>query len=155
MFEQLEDEWNSPGADEKAVEACEEFIAVQIVGYLNYVFLHLRYLLTCTASGAILLLLATASYPFYLQNVMIDFAWAVVLVLAAVYLTIFAEMSRNIIIVGVASGPGGAGDINRRFLSQIVVFGLIPLITFLGSQFPILGQILFSWLTPALKAFNF
>jgi len=156
IFGKLESQWKSPSADEASVQCCENFIAVQIVAFLNYVFLHLRYLLTCTASGAVLLLFATASYPFYLQNLMMNFAWAMLLTMALVYLIIFYEMSKNAIIVRVATGAeGAAASINRRLISQIFIFGLIPIVTFLGTQFPILGRILFSWMTPALKAFNF
>jgi len=154
MFSRLEPEWKSPAADPATLHLCEDFIAVEIVAFLDYVFLHMRYLLVCTASGAVLLLLAAASYPFYLQYVMINFAWALVLALAFTYLMIFAGMSRNPIIVGVAKGPDGS-NLNRRVFVQVVLFGLIPILTFFGSKFPFLGRILFSWMSPALKAFNF
>jgi len=154
MFSRLEPEWKSRAADPATLRLCEDFIAVQIVAFMDYVFLHMRYLLVCTASGAVVLLLAAASYPFYLQYVMINFAWALVLALAFTYLMIFAGMSRNAIIAGVAKGPEGS-NVNRRVFGQVVLFGLIPILTFLGSKFPFLGRVLFSWLTPALKAFNF
>jgi hypothetical protein len=152
-FRKLELEWKSPSADAATVRSSEDFVAVQIVAFLDYVFLHLRYLLVCTACGAILLLLAASTYPFDHQYVLINFSWTLILVMAFIYLVIFMEMSRNRIVAGVAKGPDGS-DINRRRLEQFLIFGIIPLVTFLGSKFPAFGHLFSSWMSPLLKVLN-
>jgi len=135
------------------LQDAEDFVAMQIVAFLSYVFLHLRYLLVSSVVGAIALLLSVSSYPFFPQQTMINFSWTVLLLLSGLYMLIFAQMSRNYVLSRIASKPTGF-TLDRVFVSQTVTFGVLPVVAFLGTRFPALGRILYSWTGPLLKIFN-
>ena len=103
--------------------------------------------------GAIALLLSVSSYPFFPQQTMINFSWTVLLLLSGLYMLIFAQMSRNYVLSRIASKPTGF-TLDRVFVSQTVTFGVLPMVAFLGTRFPALGRILYSWTGPLLKIFN-
>jgi hypothetical protein len=133
---------------------CENFVALQIVAYLNGVFIYLRYLLFCSGAGLVLLLLATSTYPYLRQNIMMNFAWLLVLLFSCTYLYTVMNFDRNPIIRAIRTQEGKAPTFNRSLISQAFLFGMIPLLTFLGAKFPALGKLIFVWVGPLMKSLN-
>jgi hypothetical protein len=135
-------------------ELCENFVATQVVAYLNSVFLYLRYCLICASTALLFLLLATSAYPYSKQNLMMNFAWILLLSFFCVYLYVFMQFERNEVLRAIRTDKGEEGFFNRTVISQMVLFGVIPALVFLGTKFPSLGRLLFAWTGPLLKAFN-
>ena len=135
-------------------QMCERFVAFQIVAYLNAVFMYLRYLIVCIVSAIFFLLLATSSYPYAKQNLMMNFAWTLVLIFSSMHLYSFLNFNRNEIIQAIRSDKGRPGGVNRLMISQFVVFGALPAVAFLASKFPSLGRLLFAWVGPIVKSLN-
>jgi hypothetical protein len=138
----------------KGFKLSENFVASQTVAHFNYVFMTLRYLFACTGSSVVFLLLATSSYPFRTQNMMMNFAWVLLLLFAALHLVMFMQMDQSEVLRAIANQQNKS-TLNRAVVSQAIVFGVIPVLMFLGSKFPTLGRVLFAWVSPALKAIKF
>jgi hypothetical protein len=149
---------NRPEPEKAAIaegfKLSENFVASQTVAHFNYVFMTLRYLFACTGSSVVFLVLATSAYPFRTQTLMMDFAWVVLLLFAAVHVTMFMQMDRSEILRAIANQQDKS-TFNRAVVGQAIVFGVIPALMFLGSKFPTLGRILFAWVSPALKTIKF
>src|SRR3989442_12042756 len=105
---------------------CENFVAYQVVGYLNAVFMYLRYLLVCAGSALLFLLLATSSYPFAVQNLMMNFAWLLLLIFSCTYLYVFVQFDRNEVIRAIRiDDKKQSQPLNRTLFPQLVLFGLL------------------------------
>ena len=123
---------------------------------LNCVFLYLRYLLICAGSALLLLLMAAGSYPFSKQKLMMDVSWALLLLFCCIYLYVFVRFDRSEVIRAIRTEQGKEPrTFNRTFLAQVILFGGIPTLMFLGSKFPSLGRLIFSWVGPVMKSVNF
>jgi len=138
----------------QAFRLCENFVASQVVAYLNSIFLYLRYCLICAGSALLFLLMATSSYPFSKQNQMMNFAWALLLLFSCVYLYVFMQFDRSEVIRAIKAQKGEKSGFNRAAFSQVILFGLLPVLVFLGSKFPSLGRLIFAWAGPLVKALN-
>ena len=136
-----------------ALEVCENFVASQIVAFLNYVFMHLRWLLICVGAPVLALLVAEGSYPFYPQYLMMTSTWLAIVLLTAAYLVSFIKMSRNQVLRLIATSPSGT-EFDKSFLPHLIVVAVVPVLVFLVSNFPSLGQMLVGWIDPILKAFK-
>src|SRR5439155_2692908 len=104
--------------------------------------------------AGVCLLLATSCYPFYPQRLMMDVSWILLGVVTLTYLTILVQMDRNDLLNMVADHPVGQMRFDRPFKAQLGIYGLLPILWFLGTRFPVLGNVLFSWTSPLLKALN-
>lgn len=60
-------------------------------------------------------------------------------------------MNRNDVLSRVAKSEPGKVTFDRHFLSRVVVYGLLPLLSLLASQFPEVRGVAFSWLEAILK----
>ncbi|HET9529868.1 MAG TPA: hypothetical protein VFQ92_05920, partial [Blastocatellia bacterium] len=131
----------------------EEFIAIQVVTFINQVFVHLRALLTYITAGSLLLLLTITYYPFQPQRLLTLFIWCCILSIVLASTIVFIQASRNDVLSRIARTTSNRVTFDRTFISMIVTYGVLPLVGLLITQFPQMLRV-FSWIEPALRAFK-
>ena len=137
-----------PGAGGEAVTA---FLAVQVVAYLRYVFLHLRQSLVAALGTWLFLLAAVSSYAFEPKRWMSLGLWLALGAASILTLWTFVQMDRNAILSRIGEGEAGRVNFSRPFVVNALTYGLAPLIAVVLSIFPELGRHLGRWTDPLLR----
>lgn len=129
----------------------EEYIAIRVVAYIYRLFPYLRNGLLLLTGGLLVLLAALVSYPFQPQHFLMLFMWALMLAGVGLAVTVVVQMNRSEVLSRVAKVEPGKLTIDRHFLSRVVVYALLPLLSLIASQFPQVRGVAFSWLEAILK----
>lgn len=132
----------------------EDFIAIQVVTYISRLFPHLRNYLTFVTAGLLLLLLAVNTYPFQPHHLLMMMLWVMILAVVALAVWVLVQSNRDEVLSRVAKSEPGKVTWNRRFIVQLLIYGVLPLLSLLAADFPELRKLIFSWLAPALRALN-
>lgn len=140
---------NDPGW----IHAAESLIAVQLVAYMGKIFNYMRNLITFATTAAFVLLLAITSYPFQPQQLLTVFLWGMILSVVISSVTVFVQVERDEVLCRIAKTSPNRITFDRRFLSGLVTYGLLPVLGLLFTQLPAL-QGVFSWVEPVLRAFK-
>jgi len=132
------------------LRAAEEFAAVQVVDYVEWVLQQMRNL---TLFLFISLLLTTAllsAYPFQPQSIAKLAFFGVLLVAVGAVLYVMSALNRDPVLSLVAGTDPGRVNMDRSFVTNAVAIAVVPLLTLVGSEVPALN--LFGWLPTLLKA---
>jgi hypothetical protein len=129
----------------------EEFIAMRVVAFIYSLFPYLRNTLLFVTSGLLVLLATLISYPFQPQRFLVLFMSALMLAGAALAVMIVVQMNRSEVLSRVAKSEPGKLTVDRHFLSRVIVYAVLPLLSILASQFPQVRGFAFSWLETILK----
>jgi hypothetical protein len=129
----------------------EDFIAIQVVAYIHRLFPHLRNTLVFFTGALLLMLFAIVTYPFQPQHFLGLVLWTMMLCAVALTVMVFVQMSRNETLSRIARTEPGKVNFDRRFLSQLVLYGVLPLLSLLAAQFPEVRGFAFSWFETILK----
>ena len=142
-----------PGRAATWLVRVEDFVAMQVVSFLSQTFVHLRNLLILVTVGALLLLLATVSYPFQPQRLLLVFVWSVILLIVGGGVTVLVQMDRNEVLSRITNTAPNRVTFDRSFISSIATYGLLPMLTLLATLFPQMGG-LWSVLEPLTRVFK-
>ncbi len=129
----------------------EDFLAIQVVSYINRLFPHLRNGLLNVTVGFVLLLLALISYPFQPQRYMVLLSTMLLVVTGPTTLYVLAQMNRDEVLSRIAKSQPGKLTWDRAFISQVVIYGVLPLLSLIATQFPEVRGAAFSWIETVLK----
>lgn len=129
----------------------EDFVAIEVVAYIHRLFPHLRNTLVFFTGALLLMLAALVTYPFQPQHFLSLLLWTFVLGTVGVTVMVFIQMNRNETLSRLARTEPGQVSFDRRFVSQIVIYGILPLLSLLAAQFPEVRGVAFSWLESILK----
>ncbi len=134
--------------DEECIRLAEEFLAIRYVSLVRGVLVNLRYTMIFVSMAFVVSLLAWNAYPFR-PRVWVDWMFtAVLLVLGAGVVTVLAQMYRNPILSRITDTA--ANELGVEFYIRLATLGGVPVLTWLASQFPVLGNSLFHFLKPGL-----
>ena len=129
----------------------EDFIAIQVAAYVTRLFPHLRNTMLFVTVSILLLLGALFSYPFQPQRFMLIIVWAVIMVTAPLTIFSLIQMNRDQILSRIAKSEPGKVTWDRHFVSQLIIYGVLPLFSLIASLFPEVRGMAFSWLESILK----
>jgi hypothetical protein len=127
-----------------------EFVALRYVEYIRYVLLQMRNFLEFTTTGFILMTIALMVYPFEGHHALNTVTLTLFTLLGITVILVFAKMERDPLLSRLNNTK--PNQLDWSFFMRIISFGALPLATLLGSQFPAIGNFLFSWIQPALQA---
>ena len=133
------------------LRGAEEYVAVQVVEYIEWVTRHLRML---SLFLLLSLLLATAlfsTYPFQPQALVRLVFFFLLLATVGSILFVNAQMNRNDVLSRIAHTEPGKLTWDTTFVINLITFGVVPLLTILSAALPGLRTALFSWADPLLK----
>jgi len=140
-----------PSPPDVYIRIAEEYVAVRFVSFIHYAFSHMRNVLTFALAGFVLLMALIGSYPFQPRHPVIGLAWIVGLIGIAGVVWTFVDMDRDLILSYIAKTSPGRINFNLEFATNLLVYGLVPLLTLLATQFPELGDWILSMLNPAMR----
>jgi hypothetical protein len=126
----------------------EEFLAVRYVAFIRAVLAQMRYLLLFITVGLVLVMLAINSYPFQPKQ---EIAWVVTglfLAFSVGIIVVLAQMHRNPLLSRITDKE--AHELGATFYLRVAGFGAVPLITWLATQYPSIGGLLYSVVKPGL-----
>ncbi|HEX9671502.1 MAG TPA: hypothetical protein VGC93_18690 [Thermoanaerobaculia bacterium] len=132
-------------------EAVTAFLAVRVVAYLRYVFLHLRQSLVAALGTWLFVLAAVSSYAFEPKRWMNLGLWLALGAASILTMWTFVQMDRNAILSRIGEGEAGRVNFTRPFVVNALTYGLAPLIAVVLSIFPELGRHLGRWTDPLLR----
>jgi len=133
-----------PDLDESLLKNGELFVASRVVDFLHQVFPQLMNLVVFTSVGLLALMLAASSYPFPQRDTIAWLSWIILLTVIGVFVVIFVQMNRDRVVSMLSGTTPGQLNWNSGFVWQLLVFGLLPILTLLGAQFPHALQGIFS-----------
>jgi hypothetical protein len=140
-----------PGGVRLWLRAAEEFAAVQVVDYVEWVLQALR---TLALFLFVTLLLTTAlisSYPFQPQGIVKLVFLFVLLGTVGALLYVMTAMNRDDVLSLIANTDAGRLTWDRTFVVNAFAIGVVPLLTLISSEVPALRTVLFAWVQPILR----
>jgi hypothetical protein len=144
--------WASPR--QKWMTAAEELVAVYVVDYIECVFKYLRGLAAFLLVALVLMTVLIVAYPFQPASVVRTMYLLIIGVSVVTLVAVLVRMNRDPVLSAIAGTNAGEVTWDARFVLNLVTFGAVPILTLLGSEFPELRGFLFSWVSPALRAFT-
>lgn len=129
----------------------EDLLAVQVVSYVNRLFPHLRNALLFCTFGFIAMLATFSVYPFQPLRFLMIGVWLFILVSMPITVYVLIQMNRDDILSRLGKSEPGQVTFDRRFLSQLVLYGVLPILSIIAAQFPEVRGVAFSWLESLLK----
>jgi hypothetical protein len=126
----------------------EEFLAIRYVALIRAVLAQMRYLLLFITVALVLVMLAINSYPFQPKQ---EIAWVVTglfIAFSAGIIMVLAQMHRNPLLSRITDKE--AHELGATFYLRVAGFGAVPLITWLATQYPSIGGLLYSIVKPGL-----
>ncbi|HEV7587530.1 MAG TPA: hypothetical protein VGO40_05320 [Longimicrobium sp.] len=134
------------------LRAAEEFAAVQVVDYVEWVLQQMRTLALFIFVTLIVTTALISSYPFQPQGEVKLVFTLLLLGTVASLLYVMVAMNRDEVLSHIAATDPGRLNWSWSFALNIGAVALIPLLTLLSSEVPGLHSVLFSWAEPLVKA---
>jgi hypothetical protein len=131
--------------------AAEEYAAVQVVDYVEWVVAQLRVLALFLFVALVLTTALLASYPYKPQSLVKLVFFVILLASVGALLRVSVEMNRDEVLSRVAKTEPGKLTWDRNFLTNGLVFGLVPIATLVSSEFPAVREFLFAWIYPLTR----
>ncbi len=123
-------------------ERLAEFVALQYCAFIRYAFVHLRNLLGLLATALTLFFLSINVYPFEPSETLSGIGVILFCCSATLVISIFYQMDRDPLLSRLSNTL--PGKLDAGFGTRLLLFGGLPAITFLASQFPPIGHALLS-----------
>jgi hypothetical protein len=131
--------------------AAEEYAAVQVVDYAEWVVAQLRVLAFFLFVALVLTAALLSSYPYERQSVVKLVFFVILLASVGGLLRVSVEMNRDEVLSRVAKTEPGKITWDRHFITNGLVFGLVPIATLVSSEFPAVREFLFAWIYPLTR----
>lgn len=136
----------------EALRAGEDYVALEVYFYVDKLLLNLRRLAFFLLVTLVLTVIGLSSYPFVPQSTVKGAFVALVVASVIALFYVMTRMSRNEVLSRVTRSTPGKVTWDTSFVLNLVVFGAIPLLVLLSSEFPAIRALLFSWADPVVKA---
>jgi hypothetical protein len=141
-------------ADQIWNRAAEEFVALRSAAFIRAMFQHLKNQLAFSFLGFLFVLAAISSYPFQPRYAVMAFIWVLVLVSIGIDTVIFVDMERDPILSYMGKTDPGKISLNADFLKTVGLYVILPLMTLAATQFPGVGDVIFSVFNPAMRSLS-
>lgn len=135
-----------------AMRTAEEFIAIESVRCIESILHDVRLLASFLLVTLLLSVALLSSYPFQPQG-LIKLAFIALLVGTVVVLfVVMTQMSRDDVLSAITRTDPGKVSWDTTLVLNIALFGAIPLLALLSSEFPAVRTLLFSWAEPMVRS---
>jgi hypothetical protein len=121
------------------IHLAEEYVAIRYVSLIRAVMINLRLLMTFVSVSFVLTLLAWNSYPFQPKQ-WVDWTFTILLFgFGTGVVWVLAQMYRSPILSRITGTK--LNELGGEFFWRIVTYGAVPVLTWVGSQFPAIGNL--------------
>ncbi|HEU4557274.1 MAG TPA: hypothetical protein VFS20_05470 [Longimicrobium sp.] len=131
--------------------AAEEYAAVQVVDYIEWVITQIRVLALFLFAALLALVLHEAAYPYQPQSLVKLILFVLLMVTVGAVLKVMVGMNRDDVLSRIAGTEPGKVTWDRTFIVNALIFGLVPLFTLVSSEFPVVRSVLFAWIYPIAR----
>ena len=141
-----------PALQGRALRSLEEYVACEIVLYIEQYLLNLRRLCFFLFASLLILVIVGSQYPYQPHSIV---SLASILLLGFTVVSVFfvmIRMSRNVALSRVSRTEPGKVTWDTTLILNIVTFGIVPLLALATSEFPAVRAFLFSWADPLVRA---
>jgi len=156
----MEPDWSLSGSTNQPLDLTEWdknkisktvnlFIASRVTEFLRRVCPELINLAALAMLGAFAMVLAISSYPFGDHDTLVLFGWLFILATVGIGVVVFVQINRDRVISMLKGTEPGHFNWDSTFSLQLLLYGVIPILTLLGAQFPhvLTGFFSQSWTT--------
>ena len=136
--------------EKKLDRVASEMVALPYLFYIRVSLLQIHNLLFFVIGGFVLMVCSLGSYAFQAPR---SISWCMTVVMIALGIgavRMLAQMSRDTVLSRITETE--PGKLDSEFYVRIAAAGGLPVLSIVVSQFPSVGQFLFSWLQPTLEA---
>ncbi|MSR62153.1 MAG: hypothetical protein EXS08_06890 [Planctomycetes bacterium] len=141
-----------PGFLESWLDLAHETFALELVDWIEWVLRQMRTLALFLLVSLILTTALLSCYPFHPQGV---FRLAFLFLLVGTcgsLLFVIMQMNRNSVLSRITGTDPGQLTWDRTLVTNLLLFGVLPLATLASSQVPAVRDVLFAWLDPLFNA---
>jgi hypothetical protein len=139
-----------PAAANPIQDGAERFLALLYTNFIAVVLGRIRSLIIAVGGMYVLFVLALTTYPFQPESQIRFFLAMSLLFIVSVVGIVYAQMHRDETLSHVTNtSPGQLGS---SFWLRIASFIALPVFSLVASGYPEIGNVLYSWLEPALHA---
>jgi hypothetical protein len=136
------------------LRAAEEFAAVLVVDYVEWVIAQLRVLALFLFSSLLITIVLLSSYPFQPESLVRLVFVVILLSTVAGIMSVVVQMNRDEVLSRIAGTEPGKVTWDWHFVTNALVFGLVPVATLISSEFPEVRGFLFAWVGPLSRLFG-
>lgn len=133
-------------------EAAEDFVAAQVVDYLDVVLQQFRRLAIFLFVSLLLTTLLLSAYPFHPQSLVKLVFLAVLAATVGSLLLVMTQMNSDATLSRIAGTDEGRITWDTPFVLNALLVAVVPLLTLFSSEFPALRAFVFAWVDPLLKS---
>ena len=136
-------------SEPNVIQLAEEFLALRYVAFIRAILAQMRYLLVFITAAMVLMILALNSYPFQPKQ---EIDWAITgafLAFSVGIVLVLAQMHRNPLLSRITDKA--AHELGTDFYLRVATFGALPLITWLATLYPSIGNTIYSLVKPGLE----
>jgi hypothetical protein len=144
----------TPAANQIWMRAAEELVALRTSAFIRGLFQHLKNLLAYSFLGFLFVFAAISSYPFQPKYSVMTFVWVLVLVSICIDTWIFVEMERDPILSFMGKTEPGKVSMSMDFVKTLGIYIILPLLALAATQFPGVGDFIFSIFNPAMRSLS-
>jgi hypothetical protein len=141
-----------PDLDRLWLRGAEEWFAVHLVFYVEWVFQHLMRIIRFVLCSVVFTTLLLSSYVFYPQDYMTRLFFALIALCAIALVAGLAQINRHDVVSAITNTTPGKVTWDRSFVTNVVLLGGVPLLTVLSAIFPPIRGFLFAWVRPLLDS---
>lgn len=131
-------------------EAAENFLALLYTSFIAIVLVRIRTLIITIAGMYVLSLLALTTYPFQPQVEIRIFLLLLLVFMITLVGIVYTQMHRDATLINITSTE--PAQLKFSLWLRMASFVALPVFSLVASQYPEFGNLLYSWLEPALNA---
>jgi hypothetical protein len=131
--------------------AMEQVAAVEMLRYVDWVVKHLRRLSTFLLLALVATTLLVSSYPYRPQQLIQTIALFVFAGIVVCLVVLIGAMNRNAGLSQMAVTEPGELTWDRTLFANLALYGIVPLIALISSQYSGLRETLFDWIKPLMQ----
>ncbi len=136
------------------LRCAEEYVATHVAAYLAWVTARLRSLSLHILVSVLVVVALVSSYPIAPHGLVRTLVTALVAGSVGVVLVITVEADRDDVLSRISKTDPGQVTWDFRLVGRLLLFGVVPVLSLLSSEFPELRGFLFNWMEPLLRSFG-
>lgn len=140
-------------SDRQLVPA-RKFVATQVTTLIRQTFAQIQNLLIFLTLMLLLFISAVYSYPFQPQRYLSLCIMGLVFWMVGTTVITFIRLNRNEVLSNLSNTTANQFTPDRALVRQLLVFGIVPLLSLLAFQFPEIGNALFFWVDGLQRALH-
>ena len=131
-------------------ELSEHYVSLVYINYVITILLRIRTLAMAAVGIFVFDVLAVSSYPFEPRAILSTFMFTVFVALTICFGIVYAQMHRDRTLSRITNTK--PEELGSDFWVRMLGVTALPLLSLVATEFPSVGDFIFSWLEPAMKA---